>query len=631
MEQSKKTIGKYELDKLLGKGQFGGVYLGLDTEDNNMTYAIKVIDKKKVNSSSLLKRLLKSEIAVMSKIKHPNVLHLYEFLESSNTYYAVTQLCNGGDMEEKLEKEGNFSEPKSVFFLKQIMSGFVELHSKKVMHRDFKLANLFLHEGNVIIGDFGFAKAGVDMATTKLGTPYNMAPEILFSKGEPYTSSADLWSIGVVFFQMLFGRLPFPARSLSELKNKVRSFNGAKLNIPSKPAISKTAKDLLMKLLEGDVNRRITWNQFFNHPIFVDINNSSYVPNFRSSVMKRASKFSGRNVNDDTSNPIEKAKKVNNQFEKDKIKASTTGNFLPRQDGRHELEMNSSKAGVEKPSFKIIDNYMKNERQKHLFLFEGARKAKNLSISPEFQEQAPLFLTACLCLAKKTLMILKNNLNIIQSKINLYSLKDFEEFCDSKSGKLLLETYQKDLKNFKVFYQKVDTDISKGAALGQEFDTKIIGSIRSDSSRINTIDYCLEQVLISCYHFYRSASWPREELMASSRSNQRNNLFDTSQNSIFNLSSESTKGNIRREYLIYMIYCHDGINIDRNFLANKEGFFDWDVYFKKLQFQSDNELEMNLLVYQGKKSKISKLFSHNRLFFRLGWVFQFRRNWYKVL
>lgn len=106
----------------------------------------------------------------MSKIKHPNVLHLYEFLESSNTYYAVTQLCNGGDLEEKLQKEGEFSEPKAVFFLKQIMSGFVELHSQKVMHRDFKLANLFLHDGNVIIGDFGFAKAGVDMATTKLGT-----------------------------------------------------------------------------------------------------------------------------------------------------------------------------------------------------------------------------------------------------------------------------------------------------------------------------------------------------------------------------------------------------------------------------------------------------------------------------
>lgn len=610
MEQSKKTIGKYVLDKLLGQGQFGGVYLGLDTEDNNMPYAIKVIDKKKVNSSALLKRLLKSEIAVMSKIKHPNVLHLYEFLESSNTYYAVTQLCNGGDLEEKLQSEGEFSEPKAVFFLKQIMSGFVELHSQKVMHRDFKLANLFLHDGNIIIGDFGFAKAGVDMATTKLGTPYNMAPEIMFSKGEPYTSSADLWSIGVVFFQMLFGRLPFPAKTLDELKHRIKTFNGDKLIIPNKPEISQTAKDLLKKLLEGDVNKRITWNQFFNHPIFVDINNSSYIPNFQSSTMRRASRFSQRNVNSEELGPAEKAKKVNEQFEKDKIKASKTGSFVPRVDGRHELEIsNEEKSGnIDKPSFIIIKNYFNSERQKHLFLFEGSRKSKNLTNNPEFQEQNSLLLTASLSLSKKSLMILKNNLNIIHSKINLYNLKDFEEFCDTKQGKHLLEKYQLDLKNITNFFQKIDGEItSKISSKNHNFDTKIIESIKSESSRINTLDYTIEQILISSYNTYLTTSWPRSQDNASSRSN-RNNMFNTSQNSIFDLSSENGSGNIKRDYLVYMVYCHDGVNIDQNFKTDQNGFYDWDSYFKKLQFESNNELEMDLIKYRGLKSKISNIF-----------------------
>lgn len=86
----------------------------------------------------------------------------------------VTQFCDSGDLEQLLEKKNKFSEPESVFYLKQIMSGFMELHRHKIMHRDFKLANIFLHQGNLIIGDFGFAKSGAEIATTKLGTPYNM-------------------------------------------------------------------------------------------------------------------------------------------------------------------------------------------------------------------------------------------------------------------------------------------------------------------------------------------------------------------------------------------------------------------------------------------------------------------------
>lgn len=85
---------------------------------------------------------------------------------------------------------GFIPEPEAVFYLKQIMSAFVELHSHKVMHRDFKTANIFLNGsqndqgGNLVIGDFGLAKSGVEIATTRLGTPFNMAPEILGSTGK---------------------------------------------------------------------------------------------------------------------------------------------------------------------------------------------------------------------------------------------------------------------------------------------------------------------------------------------------------------------------------------------------------------------------------------------------------------
>lgn len=83
------------------------------------------------------------------------------------------------------------------------------------MHRDFKLENLFMHEENILIGDFGLSKKGVQITTTWIGTPMYMAPEIL--QGKAYTNAADLWSVGVTFYEMLFGTFPFKGRNETEL------------------------------------------------------------------------------------------------------------------------------------------------------------------------------------------------------------------------------------------------------------------------------------------------------------------------------------------------------------------------------------------------------------------------------
>lgn len=116
----------------------------------------------------------------MNKIKHPNIMHLFEFLESQNNYYMVIQYCNGGDLEGYVKKKPNqlLPEGEALYYLKQIMNGFQELYKEKIMHRDFKMANIFLHNDILVIGDFGFAKAGFEMAQTKLGTPVTMAPEL---------------------------------------------------------------------------------------------------------------------------------------------------------------------------------------------------------------------------------------------------------------------------------------------------------------------------------------------------------------------------------------------------------------------------------------------------------------------
>ena len=147
------------------------------------------------------------------------------------------------------------------------MNGFQVLREKKVLHRDFKLANLFVNDEILVIGDFGFAKAGQDMAQTKLGTPLTMAYEIITAKDDEflYNSKADLWSVGIVYYQMLFGKTPFFGLSIPEL---IKDINRKVDNLTFPLDVSEESKDLLRKLLKKRPEERIGWQDFFNHPLF---------------------------------------------------------------------------------------------------------------------------------------------------------------------------------------------------------------------------------------------------------------------------------------------------------------------------------------------------------------------------
>jgi serine/threonine-protein kinase ULK/ATG1 len=191
-------------------------------------------------------------------------------------------------LEGHVKKNQCLGEEESVYFLKQIMNGFRELHAHKIMHRDFKLANIFLNDDNLIIGDFGFAKSGSDMAQTKLGSPITMAPELLNAGSVVrYTNKADLWSIGVCFFQCIFGKPPFNAKTLNELKHLVKTKSGEHLVFPSNPPTSEECKQLLRSLIEPDPKKRIEWKDFFKHTLFFKHDQEEQKLDMKSSVMFR--------------------------------------------------------------------------------------------------------------------------------------------------------------------------------------------------------------------------------------------------------------------------------------------------------------------------------------------------------
>jgi serine/threonine protein kinase len=180
----------------------------------------------------------------------------------------ILDLCDG-DLEQHIEKEKSLSESEAIYFMKQIANGFQELNKWRIMHRDFKPANVMLQGDVIKIGDFGFAKMGATITNTGLGTPVTMAPELLNAKpGASYTDKIDLWSIGVVFYMMLYGNKgPFTFKKYTELQNAVETQSGKNLKFGVQ-LVSDEAKDLLRRLIEPNVDARIGWNDFFNDNLF---------------------------------------------------------------------------------------------------------------------------------------------------------------------------------------------------------------------------------------------------------------------------------------------------------------------------------------------------------------------------
>jgi len=139
-------------------------------------------------------------------------------LKTANNYYFVYEYCNGGTLEQQIKNEGRFSEEKALGYMADLLRAFQILIRFNIMHRDIKPSNILLHNGVLKLADFGFCKPlkdARDLSQTMLGSPIYMAPEIL--KGEAYTMKADIWSLGVVLYEMLYGFCPFEEKTIARL------------------------------------------------------------------------------------------------------------------------------------------------------------------------------------------------------------------------------------------------------------------------------------------------------------------------------------------------------------------------------------------------------------------------------
>lgn len=213
-------IGKYKLLKTIGKGNFAKVKLAKHVPTGKEV-AIKIIDKTQLNPSSLQK--LFREVRIMKMLDHPNIVKLFQVIETEKTLYLVMEYASGGEVFDYLVLHGRMKEKEARAKFRQIVSAVQYCHQKKIIHRDLKAENLLLDsEMNIKIADFGFSNEFTpgNKLDTFCGSPPYAAPELF--QGKKYDGpEVDVWSLGVILYTLVSGSLPFDGSTLRELRERV--------------------------------------------------------------------------------------------------------------------------------------------------------------------------------------------------------------------------------------------------------------------------------------------------------------------------------------------------------------------------------------------------------------------------
>ncbi|KAF9307706.1 hypothetical protein BG003_000343, partial [Podila horticola] len=263
-------FGPYLLLQTLGEGEFAKVKLGMHA-DTGEEVAIKLIRRQSVDNTPRINKIGR-EISVLRTIRHPNIISLFDVIETERYIGIVIEYASGGELFDHILAHRYLKERDACRLFAQLMSGVHYLHSKHIVHRDLKLENLLLDRNrNIIITDFGFANQfdsnSRDLMSTSCGSPCYAAPELVISDGLYVGSGVDIWSCGVILYAMLAGYLPFdddPSNPDGDNINQLYNYILA-TTLVFPEYISADARDLLRIMLVPDPAKRCNMRRIMAH------------------------------------------------------------------------------------------------------------------------------------------------------------------------------------------------------------------------------------------------------------------------------------------------------------------------------------------------------------------------------
>ena len=246
-----KKLGKYEVLGVLGRGSMGVVYKGLDPEIGKMV-AIKTMNQKILQQSEMKQRFY-NEGAILGQIHHRNIISVYNTGEDGDIYYIAMEFLEGVSLEQLLKRKAQLSHERILKIIKQVCEGVHAAHQQSIIHRDLKPANIVLLEDDLVkVLDFGVAHFQNSQLTNSgmlLGTINYIAPEQITGLKVDYR--ADIFSIGVILYELLTGTNPFLGKNISQTMVKIVNENP-----PPVEGASKELMELVNKALHKDRNRR---------------------------------------------------------------------------------------------------------------------------------------------------------------------------------------------------------------------------------------------------------------------------------------------------------------------------------------------------------------------------------------
>ncbi|OAD04701.1 hypothetical protein MUCCIDRAFT_121993, partial [Mucor lusitanicus CBS 277.49] len=252
-------------------GAFGRVYRVQSFHDGKF-WAAKVVAKSSIIDKSTKKKLL-AEINIHRSLKHSNIVRFYNVVEDKDNIYLILELCENRTLNTMLKRRGGtLTEPETRYYMGQILTALRYMSDNRILHRDLKLSNVLLDRNmDCKLGDFGLAALLLnhqDRKRTVCGTLHYIAPEILFHKEvDGHNHRVDMWSAGVLMYNLLFGKHPFAKNKPDELRERNQHQQGFKFPVDSF-VISSQAKHLISKLLVNDPDQRLTVIEALKHPFF---------------------------------------------------------------------------------------------------------------------------------------------------------------------------------------------------------------------------------------------------------------------------------------------------------------------------------------------------------------------------
>ncbi|CAD5170049.1 unnamed protein product [Musa acuminata subsp. malaccensis] len=257
------TLNDFDIGMPLGRGKFGHVYLAREKRSNHIV-ALKVLFKSQLKQSQV-EHQLRREVEIQSHLRHPNILRLYGYFYDQTRVYLILEYAAKGEVYKELQKCKYFSERRTATYISSLAQALIYLHGKHVIHRDIKPENLLIGlQGELKIADFGWSVHTFNRRRTMCGTLDYLPPEMVESV--EHDASVDIWSLGILCYEFLFGAPPFEAKEHSDTYRRIVKVD---LKFPSKPIVSPGAKELISQMLVKDSSQRLPLHKLLEHPWIV--------------------------------------------------------------------------------------------------------------------------------------------------------------------------------------------------------------------------------------------------------------------------------------------------------------------------------------------------------------------------